>query len=125
MSVKLKVDEIIKLDTIRYHRLQNQDETYEDSTGPQSLFDGLFPISHRSFQSVPDEDKTFTALDAEDPTLLHEEDFSWFRRSIHFLVFFIGLAGFLLIALLLVPRHYITGSLLENGFRHVLGLEVL
>lgn len=43
MSMKLDVDEIIKLDTIRYHRLNNRDERDEDDeSGGQSLLDGWF-----------------------------------------------------------------------------------
>jgi hypothetical protein len=62
-------------------------------------------------------------LDEEDLTLLHGEDFSWFRRSVHFLLFFIGVAALLLLALLVLPRRYTSGASFENGFGVRIPLE--
>ncbi|KAI6170635.1 N-acetyllactosaminide beta-1,6-N-acetylglucosaminyl-transferase, isoform C [Aphelenchoides bicaudatus] len=103
MSIKLNVDEIIKMETIKYKRLTNTDrEGGEDLACVQSLLN--------------DDEKNLNLLDEEDLTLLHGEDFSWFRRSVHFLLFFIVVAGVLLLMLMVLPKKYTTGASFENGF---------
>lgn len=54
-------------------------------------------------------------MDEEDLTLVHGEDFSWFRRSVHFLLFFIGVAAILLLVMLVLPRRFSNANF-ENGF---------